>query len=150
VIPTADRHFAAFSTSAAAWMLAACAMCGCSSPTAPSDATATSTNTAADTAAPPGRPKRHPRLVPTPIVQQPVANPLPSSPELLAKISTTFGERCRLKAACGDLLGIDCDSAADGPYYYVNATTLEKVSTCGGACMGGRCTNCPPKEWTCK
>lgn len=50
---------------------------------------------------------------------------------------------------CGDLWGIDCEAAVDGPYDYVKADTLEIVSRCGGYCMGGRCTNCPPREWKC-
>lgn len=66
-----------------------------------------------------------------------------------AKIQSKFGSKCVFERACGGLWGIDCDAAVDGPYYYVKATTLEKVSDCGGFCMGGRCTNCPPKEWTC-
>jgi len=65
------------------------------------------------------------------------------------RIHDKFGARCRLERTCGALWGIDCDAAVDGPYYYVKAETLEKVSDCGGYCMGGRCTNCPPKEWTC-
>ena len=64
-------------------------------------------------------------------------------------IEKKYGSSCRFERACGALWGIDCHSAADGPYYYVKAQTLEQVSVCGGACMGGRCTNCPPKEWTC-
>ena len=71
------------------------------------------------------------------------------SPALAAKINSTFGGSCHFERACGKLLGIDCDSAVDGPYYYVKADTLETVASCGGYCMGGRCTNCPPKEWTC-
>jgi len=70
-------------------------------------------------------------------------------PKLAARIKKTFGESCRLERICGDLLGIDCKAAVDGPYYYVKPGSLEKVSTCGGACMGGRCTNCPPAEWDC-
>jgi hypothetical protein len=69
--------------------------------------------------------------------------------KLAARIKKTFGERCRLERTCGDLLGIDCDAAVDGPYYYVKPGSLEKVSTCGGACMGGKCVNCPPAEWDC-
>ncbi len=55
-----------------------------------------------------------------------------------------------LSFACGEeLIGIDCNAAADGPYYYAKRSDLEIISTCGGACMGGECTNCPPKEWSC-
>ncbi len=66
-----------------------------------------------------------------------------------ARIKARFGSRCRFERACGALWGIDCNAAADGPYYYVVPADLEPVSTCGGACMGGHCTNCPPHEWTC-
>lgn len=72
-----------------------------------------------------------------------------ADPELEARIKKTFGDNCRLERKCKDMLGIDCQAATDGPYYYVVPETLEKISTCGGACMGGKCTNCPPKEWTC-
>jgi hypothetical protein len=70
-----------------------------------------------------------------------------------AKIKKRFGEECRLERTCGALWGIDCNAAADGPYHYVRVTpgAFEEIATCGGACMGGRCTNCPPKNegWTC-
>jgi len=65
------------------------------------------------------------------------------------RIKTRFGQRCRFERACGALWGIDCNSAADGPYFYAKPADLETVSTCGGACMGGQCTNCPPRECTC-
>ena len=68
-------------------------------------------------------------------------------------IKKRFGQRCHLERTCGPLFGIDCDAAVDGPYYYVRVKPLafEEITTCGGACMGGRCTNCPPKNegWTC-
>lgn len=57
---------------------------------------------------------------------------------------------CVVKQECGDLVGVDCDSAADGPFYYVNKKTEEILAFCGGYCMGGQCEDCPPKEWTCK
>jgi hypothetical protein len=66
------------------------------------------------------------------------------------RIKEAFGEACKAEKTCGALLGIDCNAAVDGPYYYVKAGTLEVVARCGGFCMGGGCTNCPPKEWTCK
>jgi hypothetical protein len=56
---------------------------------------------------------------------------------------------CRFERECGALLGVDCESAVDGPYLYVQKSDLKVVATCGGACMSGSCTNCPPKEWTC-
>ena len=57
---------------------------------------------------------------------------------------------CHIERTCGELVGVDCDSAIDGPYYYVNSKSNAIVGYCGGYCMGGDCTNCPPKEWTCK
>lgn len=74
--------------------------------------------------------------------------PTPVSPELAEKIKRQFGERCKYERSCGDLIGVDCDAAVDGPYYYVRRDSLEVVSRCGGACMRG-CTDCPPKAWTC-
>ncbi len=73
----------------------------------------------------------------------------PADPELDARVKKQFGEACRLERTCGDLLGVDCNAAADGPYYYAQRSDLKTVATCGGACMGGRCTDCPPKAWTC-
>lgn len=88
-------------------------------------------------AAPP-QPEEPPREPPGP----------PVSAELAAEIKRTFGESCRYERSCGDMIGVDCNAAADGPYYYVRRDTLAVVSTCGGACMRG-CTDCPPKAWTC-
>lgn len=69
-------------------------------------------------------------------------------------IKAQFGDRCRLERTCGPLWGIDCEAAVDGPYIYVRprADGWVRITTCGGACMGGRCTNCPPKNegWTCE
>lgn len=68
-------------------------------------------------------------------------------------IRNRFGQRCRLERTCGSLWGVDCDAATDGPYYYVRPTVdaFVEITVCGGACMGGRCKNCPPKNegWTC-
>lgn len=81
--------------------------------------------------------------------QEPESPPPPDDPELTARVAEKFGERCKLERVCGELAGVDCDSAADGPYYYVRKADLETVSTCGGACRAG-CTNCPPQEWSCR
>lgn len=71
-------------------------------------------------------------------------------PALDARIKEKHGQSCSFARACGDdLLGIDCNAAADGPYYYVRRDDLEIIAKCGGHCMTGKCTNCPPKEWTC-
>jgi hypothetical protein len=78
----------------------------------------------------------------------PAAPKTDDDPALAAKITRQFGERCKLERSCGDLLGIDCQSAVDGPYYYVQRRDLKTVATCGGACRRG-CTDCPPKAWTC-
>jgi hypothetical protein len=66
-----------------------------------------------------------------------------------ARIRARLGNACRLERACGALWGIDCEAAIDGPYYYVKAETLERVSACGGFCRGAECTSCPPSEWAC-
>jgi hypothetical protein len=64
-------------------------------------------------------------------------------------------EGCTWDRTCGDLAGVDCGMAVDGPYYYVEARTGDVVETCGGACMGGPrpeeglCGECPPRQWTC-
>lgn len=59
-----------------------------------------------------------------------------------------YGLNCRIERTCDELVGIDCDAAADGPYYYINKNTGDIISKCGGYCMS-ECTNCPPKEWKC-
>ena len=68
-------------------------------------------------------------------------------------IAASFGSDCRLERTCGPLWGIDCQAAVDGPYYYARprADHIERITICGGACMSGRCTNCPPRAqgWTC-
>lgn len=80
---------------------------------------------------------------------QPGPEPEPiDDPALTTRVQERFGERCRPERFCGELLGVDCGAAVDGPYYYVQKTDLKPISTCGGACMRG-CTNCPPKAWTC-
>ncbi|MCC6527955.1 MAG: hypothetical protein IT373_35240 [Polyangiaceae bacterium] len=74
-------------------------------------------------------------------------------PERDRAIQALFGPNCRLERTCGPLWGIDCDAAVDGPYYYArpHLEHVERITTCGGACMGGRCTKCPPRAdgWTC-
>ena len=56
--------------------------------------------------------------------------------------------KCRLAQQCGALIFVDCNSAADGPAYYIDEEASKLLATCGGACMRG-CTNCPPPEWKC-
>lgn len=64
-------------------------------------------------------------------------------------------EGCSRDKTCGNLTGVDCGSAVDGPYYYVETITGRVVETCGGACMAGPdpdrglCVECPPRAWTC-
>lgn len=60
-----------------------------------------------------------------------------------------YGNNCRVERTCGNIVGIDCQSNLDGPYYYVDSDSGDIISTCGGACMGGQCTNCPPSGWDC-
>ena len=77
----------------------------------------------------------------------------PPDVERDAAIQRVFGHRCKLERTCGPLWGVDCAAAVDGPYYYARprADRMERITVCGGACMGGRCTNCPPRDagWTC-
>ena len=82
-----------------------------------------------------------------PVVRRP---PDPNrDPGLPERISRRFGE-CRLERTCGELIGVDCQSASDGPYFYVNAKTLKTVASCGGNCMTGPCPDCPPPQWDCE
>lgn len=58
---------------------------------------------------------------------------------------------CNIEKTCGDLVGIDCKSEVDGPYYYVEKSTGKIISSCGGICDSPNgCSNCPPKEWDCE
>ncbi|MCB9704290.1 MAG: hypothetical protein H6711_20550 [Myxococcales bacterium] len=84
-----------------------------------------------------------------PVAESPEEEPPAADPALDARIKELHGDSCRYERSCGDLVGIDCNAAVDGPYYYARRDTLEIVARCGGACMGGQCTNCPPAEWTC-
>lgn len=56
----------------------------------------------------------------------------------------------RLDKRCGPIWGVDRGAARDGPYYYIDERTMRTVARCGGACMAGRCENCPPKEAVCE
>jgi hypothetical protein len=56
---------------------------------------------------------------------------------------------CKFIQECGDEILIDCNSAADGPAYYIERRAAKLLATCGGACMRG-CTGCPPAGWTCE
>jgi hypothetical protein len=64
-------------------------------------------------------------------------------------------EKCEVDKTCGNLVGVNCQSEVDGPYYYVEQDTNRVIETCGGACKGGPkpdqglCVECPPREWTC-
>jgi hypothetical protein len=70
---------------------------------------------------------------------------LPNAPRLAGLAG---GMKCKLAGECGVLIYVDCNSAADGPAYYLDQRASKLLATCGGACMRG-CTNCPPPEWTC-
>jgi hypothetical protein len=65
---------------------------------------------------------------------------------LMKKAGIADNRECKFIGENGDLVLIDCNSAADGPAFYLDKKTEKVVATCGGACMGG-CTGCPPKEW---
>lgn len=68
---------------------------------------------------------------------------------LKLNIKDRFGDGCELSETCGELIGVDCDSAADGPYYYVQKMSGRIISTCGGFCWSGNCRGCPPRAWKC-
>ena len=72
-----------------------------------------------------------------------------ADPAIVAKVKDKYGKRCRPERVCRHMLGIDCDAAVDGPYYYVDLDTFSELAICGGACMRGDCRNCPPKDWDC-
>jgi len=64
---------------------------------------------------------------------------------------------CNPPVFCNNLVKVDCGADADGPLYYLDRNTGEKISGCGGLCMLpqgnqiGVCnTLCPPKEWDCR
>jgi hypothetical protein len=70
--------------------------------------------------------------------------------QLLARVGVVDEPKsCKFIQACGDAILIDCNSAADGPAYYIDRRTATVQATCGGACMRG-CTGCPPRTWTCE
>jgi hypothetical protein len=56
------------------------------------------------------------------------------------RVAYEFGRGCGLERVCGDLWGIDCGAASDGPYYYVRAEDLRVLSSSWAA---------PPKRWNC-
>lgn len=64
------------------------------------------------------------------------------------KIKLKFGNGCAVKERCADMYYVDCDSAADGPAYYLN-NALEQIGTGGGFCMGGHCTGAPDMWKSC-
>ena len=72
--------------------------------------------------------------------------------DLVSRVKTEFGDTCRPERLCGEILGVDCLAATDGPYHYVKAESFETITTCGGVCRGRPCNDCPPTEagWDCK
>ena len=81
----------------------------------------------------------------------------PAQVQLMSQLGLPNGNRlaglagemkCKLAGECGALILVDCNSAADGPAYYIDQPASKLLATCGGACMRG-CTNCPPPEWKC-
>lgn len=62
-----------------------------------------------------------------------------------------YGENCKTINTCENLIAIDCQSAVDGPLYYVENNSGAIIARCGGACFNPEgCPNpCPPLEWTC-
>lgn len=65
----------------------------------------------------------------------------------------SLADSCVLSLVCGDQAGIDCDSAVDGPYYYVDADDGDILGRCGGYCNRTDpeyCDHCPPDDWSCE
>ena len=91
-----------------------------------------------------------PRASPTPAksTYQPRGLTVEES-KLLARLLGDVPTSCRFIQECGDVVLIDCNSAADGPAYYIDRRAAKLLATCGGACMRG-CTGCPPPTWTCE
>ena len=69
-------------------------------------------------------------------------------PSAIGLVGLAGAMKCTLAQQCGELILVDCNSAADGPAYYIDQQASKLLATCGGACMRG-CTNCPPPEWNC-
>lgn len=65
------------------------------------------------------------------------------------RVEERYGDRCHLERECGDMIGIDCGAAVDGPYLYLDKESFEVIARCGGRCDGNPCPDCPPKGWTC-
>lgn len=53
---------------------------------------------------------------------------------------------CKPKEQCGSLVGIDCNSAGDGTYYFVDINTKKVIETC--SFWSGPCKK--PKKWNCE
>jgi hypothetical protein len=74
---------------------------------------------------------------------------LPPAVQKLA-VHLRLPDDCKFVQECGEMVLVDCNSAADGPAYYIDQKSGTILSTCGGACMGGHCTKCPPPGWSCE
>lgn len=72
-----------------------------------------------------------------------------NDPQLVERVSREFSS-CRLERTCGQLIGVDCQSASDGPYFYIEVNTFKHIASCGGNCMNGPCPDCPPPQWDCE
>src|SRR3954465_102112 len=65
------------------------------------------------------------------------------------------GHECDAPKFCGDVVSINCNAEADGPYLYYDNKTSDLLMACGGACMSvdesnpKDCKSCPPKQWQC-
>ncbi|GIW59814.1 MAG: hypothetical protein KatS3mg087_0880 [Patescibacteria group bacterium] len=63
-----------------------------------------------------------------------------------------YGPNCSIQNTCNNLVELDCQSAVDGPLYYIDIVENKVLQTCGGACMTdsdepGICEECPPSAW---
>ena len=72
------------------------------------------------------------------------------------QVCEDINSRCDKPVVCNDIQMIDCGAEVDDVIYYLNATTGDTISLCGGACwdqseeIREKCRNlCPPPSWAC-
>lgn len=70
------------------------------------------------------------------------------------RIAAELGGNCTAGDSCEGVLYVSCQPELDGPSYYVDLTTEEVISACGGTCRGPRAQErcqkqCPPPQWSC-
>lgn len=63
------------------------------------------------------------------------------------EIKEKFGQDCVIKQTCDDMMFVDCDSAEDGPAYFLDKN-LQVIGTSGGFCMT-KCSGAPQRWVDC-